>query len=76
MIRQIIIPKKKIYQLEIPESLIGKRIELIAFEIEEPEKKESWPKISKEELYKKFEGFTFNSEGQYFFSREEASDYE
>jgi putative transposon-encoded protein len=78
MIRRIIIPKKKTYTLEIPESFIGKKIELIAFEIKEPE---TDPSMEKEvtaigNLFAKFDGLTFDSKGTYFFSREEATDYE
>lgn len=77
MIRQIIVPKKKTYTLEIPESFIGKKIELIAFEIKDTEL--GAPLDQKdtgiENLFEKFEGLTFNSKGAYFFNREEATDY-
>lgn len=78
MIRQIIVPKKKTYTLEIPESFIGKRIELIAFEIEEL-KDESFDEMGNDSisnLFKKFEGLTFNGKGKFVFNREEATDYE
>ncbi len=78
MIRQIIVPKEKTYILEIPESFIGKKIELIAFEIKEkgtiPSKVNG--DLAIESLFKKFDGLTFDSKGAYFFSREEATDYE
>lgn len=38
MIRQIIIPKERTYTLEIPQSFIGKKIELLAFLVGEEEK--------------------------------------
>jgi hypothetical protein len=78
MIRQIIIPKKKTYTLEIPESYIGKKIEVIAFEIKEPESDSTLAKEGSEigNLFAKFDGLTFDSKGTYFFSREEATDYE
>lgn len=78
MIRQIIVPKEKTYTLEIPESFIGKKIELIAFEIKETKIIPSKVKgdLAIENLFEKFDGLTFDSKGTYFFSREEATDYE
>ncbi len=78
MIRQIIVPKEKTYTLEIPESFIGKKIELIAFEIKETKIIPSEDKgdLAIENLFEKFDGLTFDSKGAYFFSREEATDYE
>jgi len=33
MIRQIIIPKKRTYTLEMPESYLGKEVEILVFEV-------------------------------------------
>jgi len=33
MIRQIIIPKERTYTLEMPESFIGKEVEILVFEV-------------------------------------------
>lgn len=35
MIRKIITPKERTYTLEIPESLVEKKVEVIAFELKE-----------------------------------------
>ncbi len=76
MIRQIIVPKEKKFQLEIPESFIGKKIEVIASEIEGVETNRMEKKKAISELIKKFEGFSFDGKGKFVFSREEATDYE
>jgi len=76
MIHQIIIPKKKTYQLEIPESFIGKKIRLIAFEIEDLGMEEKSNSLTVDDLFKRFDGLTFDSKKQYVFNREEATDYE
>jgi hypothetical protein len=78
MIRQIIVPKKKTYTLKIPESYIGKKIELIAFEIGETESlvSDSERDASVQNLFEKFEGLTFDGKGEFVFSRLDATDYE
>jgi hypothetical protein len=87
MIRKIFVPKEKEYILEIPDSLIGKSIELLAFEVkvDEPIKREKTEveDVSYEkEDFGKFKSFgkrtqklRYSSKG-YKFSREEANDYQ
>jgi len=78
MIRQFIIPKKRTYTLEMPESYVGKKIELLAFEVEdtEPGKSDDKNKRSIEYLFDKFDGLTFDSQATYSFNRDEATNYE
>lgn len=76
MIRQIIIPNKDTYVLEIPESFIGKRIEVIAFEIEDRDLNLKNTPLTIEDLFEKFKNLTFDGKKSYVFNREEASDYE
>lgn len=39
MYRKIIVPDKKDLTIELPEQFVGKKIEVLAFEINEPEEK-------------------------------------
>lgn len=63
--------------IELPENLIGKVVEVLAFEVEETmvTKKRITKKSSVEQLKKEFAEFSFNS-GGYKFDRDEANDYE
>jgi hypothetical protein len=78
MIRQIIKPSKRTITVEIPESFIGKKIELLAFEVDEKQEERDISEIKRsssiEELFEKFDGLTFDSKGTYFFDRDEAND--
>lgn len=78
MIRQIIKPSKRTITLEIPESFIGKKIELLAFEVDEKQEESDTSEIKRsssiEELFDKFDGLTFDSTGTYFFDRDKATD--
>lgn len=78
MIRKIVIPTEDEYILKIPASFIGKKIEVLAFEVEDQSSEELQEKEKKsvEDLYKKFEGLTFDSKGTFTFDRNEATDYE
>lgn len=77
MLRQIITSDKKEFVLTLPDDLVGKVVEVIAFEIDEVEPKET--SISKEakvsRLNDLLKDFTINS-GGYKFDRAEANDYE
>lgn len=72
MIRKIIVPTDREYVLQIPESFIGKNIEVLAFEVkvttDEPAK-------DKGSFSERTKGLRFHS-GGYQFNREEANDYE
>jgi len=78
MIRQIIIPRGRTYTLDIPESFVGKKIELLAFEVEDAEtgSSEDNNRKSVDYLFDKFAGLTFDSKATYSFNRDEATDYE
>ena len=78
MIRQIVIPKERTYTLEMPESFVGKKIELLAFEVEETvlERTDDKNEKSIKDLFDKFDGLTFESQGSYTFNRDEVTDYE
>ncbi|MCL4641380.1 MULTISPECIES: hypothetical protein [Olivibacter] len=77
MIRTIIKPTKRSLTIQLPESLVGKVVEVLAFEVEEPirTKKRITNKSSVEQLKKEFAEFSFNS-GGYKFDRDEANNYE
>ncbi|HWV73764.1 MAG TPA: hypothetical protein VN040_18705 [Pseudosphingobacterium sp.] len=77
MIRTIIKPTKRSLTIKLPENLIGKVVEVLAFEVEETKetKKRITKKSSVEQLKKEFAEFSFNG-GGYKFDRDEANDYE
>lgn len=71
MYREIITANSPTFEIRIPEEMRGKKIEIIAFEIEnESPKEEKLPS-----LRSLLQGFKFNS-GGYTFNRNEANDYE
>ena len=55
-----------------------KRIELLAFEVEETvlERTDDKNEKSIKDLFDKFDGLTFESQGSYTFNRDEVTDYE
>ena len=77
MIRTILKSDKNRLTLELPDDMVGKMIEIIAFSVDETNivdnntSKES----SVEALKNKLKDFTFNS-GGYKFDREDANNYE
>jgi len=77
MIRTILKPTKRDLLIQLPEHLIGKVIEVIAFEVDETPvaKKRQSKKNSVEQLKSELAEFSFNS-GGYKFDRNEANDYE
>ncbi len=78
MIRTILKSDNNKLMLELPDDLVGKLIEVIAFSVEDT-KDTTKDTISKETrvitLKAKLKNFTFNS-GGYKFDRGEANDYE
>lgn len=78
MIRTILKSNKKNLTLELPDDLVGKMIEVIAFSVDETKsiEKETEP-IEKRvaHLKDRLKEFAFNSDG-YRFNRDEANDYE
>jgi hypothetical protein len=77
MIRTILKSTHNQLMLELPDDLVGKMIEVIAFSVEDDN--ENTAILSKEDrviaLKNKLKHFTFNS-GGYIFNRNEANDYE
>jgi len=78
MIRTILKSNKNSLTLELPDDLVGKMIEIIAFSVEDAKviEKDTTPKETRIAVLKdKLKNFTFNS-GGYKFDRDEANDYE
>ena len=78
MIRTILRTNNNSLTLELPDDLVGKIIEVIAFSVEDTKIniKDITPKETRIEVLKdKLKNFTFNS-GGYKFNRDEANDYE
>jgi hypothetical protein len=78
MIRTILKSNKNSVTLQLPDDLVGKMIEVIAFSIEDANTiiKDSVPKeISATAFKNKIKEYTFNS-GGYKFNRDDANDYE
>ncbi len=73
MIREIVESAENTYTLNFPNELIGKKVEVIAFEIEE-ESHKTPVKKSIEQLNKELEGLTISLNG-FKFNRDEANDY-
>ena len=74
MIREIITPKKKSITVRLPEEMVGKTVELIAFEIERNPKVVDKPKRLRhiENLTKS----TLVDLSGFKFDRDQANDYE
>jgi hypothetical protein len=78
MIRTILKSNKNSLTLELPDDLVGKMIEVIAFSVEDVKviAKDTTPKEARVAALKdKLKKFAFNS-GGYKFDRDEANDYE
>jgi hypothetical protein len=77
MIRTILKSNTNSLTLELPDDLVGKMIEVIAFSVEGAKiiTKDNTPKEARVTALKsKLKNFTFNS-GGYKFDRDEANDY-
>jgi hypothetical protein len=78
MMRTILKSDKNSLTLKLPDDLVGKVIEVIAFSIEDTkvDVKDSSTKENRVNLLKnRLKNFTFNS-GGYKFDRDDANDYE
>jgi len=73
MIREIVKPEGNTYLLQLPDEMIGKTVEVIAFEIEE--KVTVNPQKSLIELKEELKGLTVNMK-DFKFDRDEANNYE
>jgi hypothetical protein len=71
MIREIVKPQGKTYTLQLPDDMVGKVVEVIAFAIEEPS---NYFKKSTADLKNELKGLTIDMEG-FKFDRTEANDY-
>lgn len=72
MIRKIIIPRERTYTLEIPESFLGKEVEILAFEVNKDQEEK---KNKKESFAERTKDLRFSS-GGYKFNRLEANEYD
>ena len=83
MIREIVIPTENSYTLLLPDEFIGKKVEVIAFELEESistellDDQHSMLEVEDrlQRIQSALKGYTFNS-GGYKFDRDEANDYD
>lgn len=73
MIREIVKPEGNTYLLQLPDEMVGKTVEVIAFEIEE--KVAINPKKSINELRTELDGLTVDMK-DFKFDRNEANNYE
>jgi len=72
MIREIVKPTKNTYTLNLPDEMIGKVVEVIAFEIEK-EADVSATSSSIEDIKKKYSKYPLISHDQYKFDRDDAN---
>ena len=70
MVRTVVIPKKRVFSIEVPESYIGKQVEVIAFAIEEANAEASELASG---TSKKFEAVSLKTQG-FKFNRDEANE--
>lgn len=66
-IREIVIPENNKIELTIPDNFIGKKIEVLAFEVEEKQE------VSRSRREKSFDAITLDLKG-FKFNREEANE--
>ena len=73
LVREIIYPTENNYTLRLPDEMIGKQVEVIAFEIEKTPKK--FIKNDLKEIQDIFKGNRINL-SNFKFDRDEANNYE
>ena len=76
MERQIIIPQDSVVTVHLPKEMIGKQVEVLAFEIEQDE---AGTQLSREERLQRIEDLTARSKtdlSNFKFDREEANNYD
>jgi hypothetical protein len=78
MIRELITPVDNTYVLNLPDEMIGKTIEVIAFEIQNSDKAErsGTPVQTIQDIKKKYARYPVITHEDYKFGRDEANDYE
>ena len=81
MIREIVKPERNTYLLQLPDEMVGKTVEVIAFEIEE--KKPNLPQENAEqlrgemdEILSKYNRHPKITHERFKFDRDEANNYE
>jgi len=77
MIREIVKPTKNTYTLNLPDEMIGKVVEVIAFEIKKNTEVISTTSTAKKklsEIKKKYSKYPLVSHVNYKFDRDEAND--
>lgn len=75
MVRQIIVPQDSVVTVQLPKEMVGKRIEVLAFEISD----EPQDAATKEEFYKLIDEITAASRvdlSNFRFDRNEANNYD
>ncbi|MBS1533004.1 MAG: hypothetical protein JSU01_22075 [Bacteroidetes bacterium] len=75
MIREIVKPAGKTYTLNLPDEMIGKTVEVIAFEIDK-DNGNNGNKKSSAEIKKKYSKYPPISHENYRFDRDDANDHE
>lgn len=73
MIRELIKPSGNTYILNLPDEMVGKTVEVIAFEIEESKEVKA---TSIQDIKQKYSRYPVISHDDFQFSRDEANDYE
>jgi hypothetical protein len=76
MVREIVKSAKQTYTLNLPDDMVGKTVEVIAFEIKTNDVEENPPGKSLLEIEKKYAQYPMISHKDFRFNREEANDYE
>jgi hypothetical protein len=78
MIRELIKPVDNVYVLNLPDEMIGKTVEIIAFEVENSSKPEggSHSPTSLQDIENRYGRYPVISHNSYKFNRDEANDYE
>lgn len=74
MIRELIKPTDNKYTLNLPDEMIGKTIEVLAFEIDS---KNELPEVATlQDIEERYSRYPIISHENYQFDRDEANDYE
>jgi len=78
MIREVIKPKKNTYILNLPNEMVGKTVEVIAFEIDNIKDKIAKAETSQDikDIQDRYSRYPVISHDNYQFNRDEANDYE
>jgi hypothetical protein len=78
MIRELIKPDKNTYLLNLPDEMVGKTVEVIAFEIEDNNRPIDEIKVNQslQDIKNKYSRYPVISHDSYRFNRDEANDYE